>query len=61
MPKNKEILVVISKIKAEVSAAGCRSDGELGQAVSDKVHELLAGAVARCKDNKRSTVRPYDL
>jgi len=31
------------------------------QAISDKVHEVLAAAVARCKRNKRGTVRPVDL
>ena len=59
--KPKEIVVVGSKIKEVVKEAGLRSDGELVQAVSDKVHELLAAAIKRCQDNNRSTVRPYDL
>lgn len=61
MAKQKEIVVVSSKVKAVVSEAGCRSDGELAHAVSDKVHEMLEAAIARCKSNNRSTVRPYDL
>lgn len=59
--KPKEIVVVGSKIKDVIKEAGLRSDGELVQAVSDKVHDLLADAVERCQKNSRSTVRPYDL
>jgi hypothetical protein len=59
--KPKEIVVVGSKVKEVIKEAGLRSDGELVQAVSDKVHELLAGAIVRCKGNNRSTVRPHDL
>lgn len=61
MAKQKEIVVVASKVKGIVSDAGCRSDGNLAEAISDKVHEMLADAIARCKDNNRSTVRPHDL
>ncbi len=59
--KPKEIVVVGSKIKEVIKEAGLRSDGELVQAVSDKVHEMLSDAIVRCKGNNRSTVRPYDL
>lgn len=57
----KEIVVVGSKVKDVVREAGLRSDGELVQAVSEKVHELLTAAIARCTANGRSTVRPHDL
>lgn len=57
----KEILVVGSKMKEVVKAAGCMSSGELIEAVSEKVHELLSSAAARTKANGRSTVRPHDL
>jgi len=59
--KAREIVVVGSKVKDVVREAGLRSDGELVQAVSDKVHEILEGAIARTRSNGRSTVRPYDL
>jgi len=59
--KPKEIVVVGSKVRDVIRQAGLRSDGELVQAISDKVHEVLDAAVARCKDNKRGTVRPVDL
>jgi hypothetical protein len=59
--KPKEIVVVGSKVKEVIKEAGLRSDGELVQAVSDKVHELLTSAIQRCQGNNRSTVRPHDL
>ena len=59
--KPREIVVVGSKIKEVVKEAGFRSDGELVQAVSDKVREMLADAIERCKGNNRSTVHPRDL
>jgi len=61
MPKSQEILIVGSKVKSVVSEAGMRSDGQLVEAISNKVHEMLEAAVGRCKENGRSTVRPHDL
>ena len=59
--KPREIVVVGSKVKDVVRNAGLRSDGQLVQAVSDKVHEILEAAIARAEANKRGTVRPHDL
>lgn len=53
--------MVGSKVKDVIRSAGYRSDGELIQAISDKVHEMLEAAVKRAESNKRGTVRPYDL
>ncbi len=58
---SKEILVVGSKMKDVVKAAGCMSSGDLVEALSERVHSILAEAAARAKGNGRSTVRPYDL
>lgn len=57
----REVVVVGSKVKEVIRSAGLRSDGDLVQAISDKVHEMLAAAIARAGANKRGTVRPYDL
>ena len=57
----KEILVVGSKMKDVVKAAGCMSSGDLIEAVSARVHSMLSDATLRAKGNGRSTVRPYDL
>ncbi len=59
--KPREIVVVGSKVKDVVRNAGLRSDGQLVQAVSDKVHEILEAAIGRAEANKRGTVRPHDL
>ena len=59
--KSREVLVVGSKVKDAVKSAGCQSSGELIEAISNRVHELITGAVARAKGNDRKTVRPYDL
>ena len=58
---SKEILIVGSKMKDVVKAAGCMSSGDLIEAVSQKVHQMLSDATSRAKGNGRSTVRPYDL
>ena len=58
---SREILIVGSKMKDVVKSAGCMSSGDLIEALSDKVHEILSNATQRAKGNGRSTVRPYDL
>lgn len=59
--KPREIIVVGSKVKEVVREAGLRSDGELVQAVSERVHVMLEAAIARARSNNRETVRPWDL
>jgi hypothetical protein len=58
---SKEILIVGSKMKDVVKSAGCMSSSDLIEALSEKVHQMLADAATRAKGNGRSTVRPYDL
>ena len=59
--KEREVVVVGSKVKDVVREAECQSSGDLIEAISDKVHDLLEAAIARAKANGRATVRPYDL
>jgi histone H3/H4 len=59
--KPKEIVVVGSKVKEVIREAGLRSDGELVQAVSDKVHELLEDSVKRAASNRRRPLRFFDI
>jgi hypothetical protein len=54
-------LVVASKVKDMIRASGCRASGDLVDAVSAKVNNVLRDAVGRCKANNRGTVRPQDL
>ena len=58
---SREILVVGSKVKDVVKSSGCQSSGDLIEAISHKVHDIVEAAVARAKGNGRATVRPYDL
>jgi hypothetical protein len=60
-PQTRETVVIASKIKDVVKAAGLQSSGDLIDGVSEKVHAMLAAAIARAKANGRATVRPYDL
>lgn len=59
--KQREVVIVASKIKDAIREAGCQSSGDLVEAISEKVHDLLEAAVERAKQNGRATVRPYDL
>jgi len=59
--KEREVVVVGSKLKDAVKEKGCQSSGDLVEAVSEKVHDMITAAVERAKQNGRATVRPYDL
>jgi histone H3/H4 len=59
--KSAEILVVGTKVKDVVKGAGLQSSGELIEAVSAKVHDILSAACSRASGNGRKTVRAYDL
>lgn len=54
-------LVVGSKVKDAVRSGGVRAAGDLVEGVSAAVNSMLKAAIARCKANKRGTVRPHDL
>jgi len=54
-------LVVNSKVKETIKGHGVRMAGDFGEALNAKMHEIIAAAVARCAENGRGTVRPYDL
>ena len=58
---NKETLVVTSKTKAYIKEKGCMTSGDAVDALNNKIYELIESAVARTKENKRSTVRPHDF
>ena len=58
---SKENLVVGSKVKDFIKEEELRTDGDLIEALSEKVSEILKAGMKRCKENGRSTVRPCDL
>ena len=59
--KRDVVLVVGSKVKDVVKESGLQSSGELIEAVSNKVYDMIESACARAQENGRKTVRAYDL
>jgi len=57
----KEALVVGSKVKALIKSKKCLTSGDLLDALTDKVAEMVTAATERAKKNGRSTVRSHDL
>ena len=57
----REVLVVGSKVKDYVRSKGLMASGDLLEAISDKVHDMIDCAADRTESNKRSTMRPTDL
>lgn len=61
MAKNKEVLVVASKVKGYIKSKKCMTSSDAIGALSDKVYAILDEATNRTKANRRSTVKPQDL
>ncbi len=61
MAKQKESLIVASKVKAYVRSKSMMTSSEALGAISDKVYCMLDAAIERTKANRRSTVKAQDL
>ena len=59
--KNKEVLVVASKIKAYVRDQGMNTSGDAINCLSEKVYTMLDEATARTNANGRKTLKPQDV
>jgi hypothetical protein len=59
--KSKEPLVVTSKAKAVLKAAGCNTAGDAFDGLNAYVYWLLETAAKRAKANGRKTVRNHDF
>ena len=59
--KQRECLVVASKIKAYIKSKDMMTSAEAIDAISEEVYELLDDAVVRAQANRRSTVKAQDL
>ncbi len=59
--KERETLVVASKVKAYIRSQKMMTSSEAIGAISDKVYCMLDSAMARTKANRRSTVKAQDL
>ena len=56
-----EVLLVGSKVKAAIKAAGCNTGGDAIGGLNDWVGFLLGQATKRAKANGRKTVRAHDF
>jgi len=61
MAKEKEVLVVASKIRAYIKSKKMMTSSDAIGALSNKVYCILDAAAERCKANRRSTIKPQDL
>jgi len=59
--EKKEMLLVVSKVRAYLRSKDTMMSSELVGALNKKVHILLDDAVSRCKTNRRSTVKSQDI
>ena len=56
-----DLLVVGSKVKEAIKAAGCNTAGDAVDTLSAKVAEMVSAAAERAKANGRKTVRGVDF
>jgi len=61
MAKEKESLIVASKVKAYVRSKKMMTSSDALGALNEAVYCMLDAAIARTKANRRSTVKPQDL
>lgn len=54
-------LVVASKVRAYLKSKDAKMAGDLPDALNKKLMAVLDEAAARCKGNKRTTVKPQDV
>ena len=57
----QEVLLVGSKVKAAIKAAGCNSSADVIPALNGYVHWIVGQAAARASANGRKTVRAHDI
>jgi hypothetical protein len=61
MAKQRESLIVASKVKAYVKSKKMMTSSEALGTISDCVYSMLDAAITRAKANRRSTVKAQDL
>jgi hypothetical protein len=59
--KERDSLIVASKVKAYIRSQKMMTSSEAVGAISDKVYCMLDSAMARTKANRRTTVKAQDL
>jgi len=61
MAKQRDSLIVASKVKAYIKSKKMMTSSDALGAISDNVYDMLDAAIARTKANRRTTVKPQDL
>jgi hypothetical protein len=59
--ENGAKIMTASKVKACIQAMGLRMDGEFVEAIADEVYRVLIKCAQHTIDNKRTTIRPFDI
>ncbi|HTE55515.1 MAG TPA: hypothetical protein VK698_31895 [Kofleriaceae bacterium] len=59
--KDKEMLLVGSKVKAAIKEANCNTAGDALNGLNEWVYWLISQATARASQNGRKTVRAHDF
>jgi hypothetical protein len=59
--KGGEMLLVGSKVKAEIKNANCNTAGDALDGLNNWVHWLITQATQRASQNGRKTVRAHDF
>jgi hypothetical protein len=60
-PRDREMLLVGSKVKAAIKASGCYAASDALEGLNEWVTWLIDQAAARAKQNHRKTVRRVDF
>jgi len=61
MAKQRDSLIVASKVKAYIKSKKMMTSSDALGAISDNVYDMLDAAIVRTQANRRSTVKPHDL
>jgi histone H3/H4 len=56
-----EMVLVGSKVKAAIKAAGCNSSADVLDSLNNMVHWYISQAAKRATSNGRKTVRGHDI
>ena len=59
--KEKDVLVVASKVREYVKSNGCNTSGEFIGELSNTVYELIDRAINRAQGNNRKTIQAKDV
>ena len=60
-PKEKEVLLVASKVRDAIRSNDCNVAGDAIEGLNEWVHWLIAQASKRAQENGRKTVRSHDF